>query len=260
VSEAARSARSEAAGWLEVVSILQEESPHAASEDVPPTEAAVVDSFDPLDDLRRRAGTWGFRITDGNLGELATFGAALAVTEAESWEADQPHVATRAYAERRFLLGDRILHWAVPWLDSASRWYSRALPKSERARRTLLELGERLRPAPALVGAEGLTPPGEDAYGPIEGGPDVGERLTSVHGGVLLFQVVMQSLTGRPVEHRSEIAQHLADASVRQAIATHYQAAEKRWLRVADAYLGSARLWQDLAVRAGRTAELLRSG
>jgi len=123
-----------------------------------PTEYEVVGTYDPGSDLDRRAAEWGHQLANHDLGAIALFAAALAHTEADSWDDGTFDIATRAYEARRFLLGDRIIHWAVPWLlaegpgDVAS---------------FLLDLGDEMRVAPALPGNEGLQVAGEDSFGPL---------------------------------------------------------------------------------------------
>ncbi|MDH4117688.1 MAG: hypothetical protein OEX04_19345 [Acidimicrobiia bacterium] len=140
-------ARTEAEAWAAVATLVG----------TGPTEGSVVGT-QVLADLERRARRWGHRFESAGLGELCLFAAGLAVAEAEAWERDDPTVATRAFEDRRFLASDRIVWWAVPW----------ALAHQPEVAEILLELGERLRLAPALTGSEGLVPPGEDAFGPVD--------------------------------------------------------------------------------------------
>ena len=104
---ASESAHIEAEGWVELAG-------HWTSEK--PTESDVVVFHDPSDDLNRRAAAWGYRLPSVDLSALSLFAAALASNEAEAWEEGTLDLATRAYESRRFLLSDRIIHWAVPWL------------------------------------------------------------------------------------------------------------------------------------------------
>lgn len=176
------------------------------------TERAVVVYFDPAEDLERRARSWNHRLEGHGLSDLALFGAGLAAAEADAWEQDEPHVATRALEDRRFLLGDRLLHWAVPWLAEQPG------DQSRRAMVTLLELGEEHRPAPLLAGNEGLFAPGEDSYGPADRRP-----LDSVWCGAVIPPGV--------------------DAAQCRA------RAQSRWEALCSAYPGSARFWHDLSLR-----------
>ncbi len=202
---AASAARAEAAAW---VALARDPATSGL------TEAGVVGVYDPRADLERRAGDWGYPLGAGDLADLCRFAAALAVAEAEAWQADEPHVATRAYEARRFLAGDRILHWAVPATEGAA---------AER----LLDLGDLLRPAPALAGGEGLYPPGEDAYGPLEAEAPAGSLWSGAVG----------------IEPTAEA----------------YAEAVAGWRRLAAAHQGTGALWLALAARAERTAARLRS-
>ncbi|NNL27967.1 MAG: hypothetical protein HKO78_06010 [Acidimicrobiia bacterium] len=85
---------------------------------------------------------------------------------------------------------------------------------------TLLALGEEHRPAPLLSGGEGLFPPGEDSYGPLDRRP-----LDSIWCGAL-------------IPEGANPTQHLAMA-------------RKRWDNFVQAYPGTARFWHDLARRCG---------
>ena len=143
-------ARIEAEGWVELAD-------HWASEK--PTELDVVVFHDPSDDLVRRAAAWGHQLPSVDLSALSLFAAALAIKEAEAWEERTLDLATRAYEARRFLLSDRIIHWAVPWLISVG---------ADDDLRFLLDLADEMKVAPQLPGTEGLVVEGEDSYGPID--------------------------------------------------------------------------------------------
>ncbi len=186
------------------------------------TEADVVRFHDPGADLERRARLWGYPLGAGDLADLCRFGAALALAEADAWDADEPHIATRAYEDRRFLLGDRIVHWAVPCLDAAG---------AATARDALLDLGDRLRPAPRLTGREGSVPPGHDEYGPLAPEVPLDEMLGSLWSG-------------------------LVDGG---ADPRRYEEAAARWERLAEERPGTAALWHALAGRAASTAARLAS-
>lgn len=178
------------------------------------TERDVVVYFDPAADLERRARSWGHQLEGHGLSDLALYGAGLAAAEADAWEQDEPHVATRALEDRRFLLGDRLLHWAVPWLAEQPG------EQAARAMTALLDLGEEHRPAPLLSGDEGLFAPGEDSYGPTDRSP-----LDSLWCGAVIPPGI-------------DAAQHRARA-------------RKRWEVLRSAYPGSARFWHDLSLRCG---------
>jgi len=122
------------------------------------TEYGVMGTYDPGSDLDRRAAEWGHRLASHDLGAIALFAAALAHTEADAWDDGTLDVATRAYEARRFLLGDRIVHWAVPWLLATGSGDDAVF---------LLDLGDEMRVAPELSGREGLVVKGEDSLGPL---------------------------------------------------------------------------------------------
>ncbi len=209
---AAEAARAEAATWSRLAGL-----------GLPPaTEAEVVRFYDPGPDLDRRAGAWGHRLPGHHFAELARFAAALATAEAEAWQRDEPHVATRAYEDRRFLVGDRIVHWVMPWLDAEGAIAARDL---------LLELGDLHRPAPA--GGEGAAPPGEDAFGPLAVEAPLADRVRSLWSGIVL--------------------------GARLATPELYEQASARWRSLAAAHPGTAGLWRDLAARAAGTAVELRA-
>ena len=181
--------------------------------------------------------SWGFEPGDLTLSDVALFAAGLARAEGDAWRRDDEHIATRAYAERRFLLGDRILHWAVPWLRAAEQIDAVSALASQQV---LLGLGEQHRPAPLLADGEGITAPGEDSYGPVEVDAPLPVRLESVWSG--------QVLAG---------ADRVADPST---LSGSFEAAAEHWSELAATYAGTARLWRDLSRRAARTAEELRTG
>ena len=245
---AATGAAGEAGLWSELAGWVP-----AGWHDVEPTEAAVVVLFDPAADLTRRSSAWGHRLPDASVSSLASFGAGLAMAEADAWEQDAPHVATRAYAERRFLLGDRLLHWAVPWLDAVGRCYPEHRGDAHRCRDLLLVLGDRLRPAPDLGAVEGMTPPGEDSFGPVAQTASLERWLRSVWSGVVVLDATVRSMTGG----RAEL--DLAGPG-RTDAAMLFTVAAARWSGLAASHPGSARLWCDLSARAATTARLLAAG
>lgn len=197
--------------------------------------------FDPSADLARRADRWGHRLGVPDLDRLARFAAGLARAEAEAWERDDPVIATRAFEERRFLAGDRIVHWAVPWLDAAGRAYPEVHGPSHGLRDLLLELGDRLRLAPHLTGAEGTTLPGHDSLGPLEPDRPWEEWLASLLSGAVIM--------------RSRPGSHLVGTG--RGLAQEYRDGSVRWQRLAEHHPGTAGLWLDLAARAARTAHHL---
>lgn len=256
-SEASEQARREARHWVELAGDWRPEDHAAVWADLPPSEAAVLRFSDPSGDLERRAVAWGYRLPGGDLGDLARFAAGLALAEAEAWADDRPHVAARALEDRRFLLSDRILHWAVPWLDTAGRCYPGEREAAHGARDRLLAAGERLRCAPLLTGREGTTVPGEDSYGPIEIGVPPGERLLSLWSGAVIMKATLASMRGAPDVPRVIEAEWLDDPALRRDLATLYEVAAGRWSRLAAQWEGTARLWSDLAERAEATAVAL---
>lgn len=257
-SSAAAAASAEAVLWA---NLTQEWAParHPALwDDLPPTEEAVVRYYVPDDDLERRARYWGYEFGERDLADLCRLGAALAKAEAEAWEGDEPHIATRAYADRRFLLGDRLLHWAVPWLEAAARCHPPERSSAEPARLTLLELGDRLRPAPVLTdGTEGLFAPGEDGYGPIEPPAPLPDFILSVWSGRVVMKATLDSLGATELGERAVPADWLSDPDMRALMRVMYEVAAPRWERIAVEHPGSGRLWLDLAARARKTGALL---
>jgi hypothetical protein len=244
-SGAAEAAQSEARVWVAIA-----ESGPADWDDVPPVEGEVVVFYDPTEDLATRASSWGHRLPDASLWSLASFGAGLAMAEAQAWEQDKPHVATRAFADRRFLLGDRILHWAVPWLDTAGRCYPEYRNTAHTGRELLLRLGDRLRPAPNVGATEGLTPPGEDAFGPLTLDVPLGDWVRSLWSGAVILDATVRSLIGGSGELD-------LTGPGRADVAMLFSVAAARWTTMATGHPGSARLWHDLSSRADATAARL---
>ena len=178
------------------------------------------------------------------------------MTEADAWERDDAIVATQAFEDRRFLFADRVVHWAVPWADVAGRCHPHVRPQADRLRDALLDLGERLRPAPLLTGSEGLHPPGEDSYGPVAQGAGLRSSLASLHCGTVIFEATVQSMTGSS-GGRTFTAAQLADHRLRVDLASLFENASMRWSRMAGEHPGTERLWRDLACRAAMTVQLL---
>lgn len=221
-----------------------------------PTEAACT-GHDPTRDLDRRAAKWQHRFDGHGLDELARFAAGLASLEAERWDTDDAVAATAAHETRRFLLGDRMIHWAVPWADMAGRCHHPVRTEAHRLRDLLLELGDRMRIAPLLTGDEGLHPPGEDSIGPELDGPL--DRVGQLGTGVVLFRATLNSLTAGAV---SDPVPRVADLTAHQRadLAMLHTVAAARWMQTAKRHPGTARLWRDLALRCEHTAELLAQG
>ncbi len=165
-SPAADTARREAEGWADLADDLDA----AGLGDV--TEHSVIPEFDPADDLARRARRWSYELPGHGLTHLCRFAAGLADVEATAWADRDPIIATRAAEDRRFLFGDRIVHWAVPVLVAAGADAT-----------FLLTLGDRMRPAPAESVGEGLLLPGHDIYGPADEPTALDARMASLWGG-----------------------------------------------------------------------------
>ena len=223
--------------------------------DLPPAEHAVVGRYDPADDLRRRTADWGFTLRRPHLDELARFAAELADAEGRAWAEDVPDLAMQAYDTGRQLVGDRIAHWAVPWLDAVSHGYPDVT--AVRDRDTILDLGDEMRIAPALTGSEGLAVPGEDAFGPIETQEPLPRHLCSLWTGQVLLGIDPAISKDLP---RELDPTRLAEPASREALSTRYETAAQRWRSSAGAHPGSAALWLDLGKRADRTARTLRHG
>jgi hypothetical protein len=245
---AVTAARVEAEQWIELARRWRRET----WDDVVPSELAVVGFFDPGSDLDRRARQWGHQFTGRELADLAAFSAGLAAAEADGWETGDHPLATRTYTARRMLLGDRLLHWAVPWLDAMGRCYPQRREAAFESRDVLLAFGDRLRPTPVLTGSEGLVPPGEDSFGPTGVDADLDRYLRSVWSGVVVLDATVRSLTAG--QGRGDL---LGDPGRERDLATLYDVAAARWRGFIPRHPGSARLWADLADRAERTAGAL---
>ncbi len=152
MSTAASGAARDLAAWRDALDHAVALAPAARELD--------VTGFDPADDLARRARWWRHRFESDHLAEVLAFGVALAQAEVAAWERGDPVVATKAFEDRRFLFSDRIIHWVVPLTYQSDRLAP--------LREALLGLGERLRPAALLTGDEGIHPPGEDSFGPMD--------------------------------------------------------------------------------------------
>lgn len=210
-----------------------------------PTEAEVVRFFNPHEDLQRRAGRWQHELPDHELGSIALFAGGLALAEAAAWDGDQPDVAARAFTDRRHLVADRLIHWAVPWLVAVGQARPDLAIDSSFACRSLLDIGDKLRVAPGLGGHEGLVPPGEDLYGPIDSGRPLADLVRSVWSGAVLIDPgsLHDGSSRRP----------------RDVAAEHYREAARTWSGLAETHVGSAGLWRDLASRATRTARAVEA-
>jgi hypothetical protein len=254
-SEAASVAEEETGFWAGL-SLRCRDLPR---DDLSPAEADVVRFYDPRPDLARRARAWGYDLGSGDLADLARFAGALARSESDAWRDDEPHLATQALEERRLLVSDRILHWAVPYLDAVGRCYPDMREAAHQDRDHLLRLGERMRCAPALVGREGVSAPGEDSFGPVDLPTGPGDHLLSVWSGLVMLRATLESMLGRCVSGRQVEERWLAEFPFRTDLATLYGVAARRWDRLAEVFPGTARLWIDLADRAHRTSRALNT-
>lgn len=213
---AAASAREEAKEWMFIANIGDLLQQYA----VPSATEVAVTGFDPSEDLDRRTSGWFHRLPDHTVASIARFAAGLASAEAEAWETYDPSVATRALSDRRFLLSDRMMHWAVPWTVSFGSLDLESGPEAVAVVERLLALGDQHRVAPALTGTEGLYPPGHDSIGPLQAELDT----TTVLCGWFFGAGVVE--------------------------ASAFDAAAALWTDLADRHPGSARLWLDYAERA----------
>ena len=247
-SDAAATARREAEAWWDMARRWEE----PPADLLPPRENEVISEYDVAHDIARRMKSWGHAGGDGGLGDLLAFGASLAATEADAWASEDRVVATSAYADRRFLLGDRILPWAVPWLEAATEYVDHA----GRDRDLLLSWGDVQRPMPALTAPEGTVVPGHDGYGGLTE-DDLTARVRSLTGGLVVFRTTVEGLLGRGFEDRGEALGALVAEP--ELVIDLYRAGAERWHRLAADHRGSAAAWRDLADRAERTADLAAS-
>lgn len=231
---ASERARVEAAGWAQLAEHWSQEAAPDLWQDRPPTENHVVVFHDPKDDLHHRGHRWGHHFEETDLESLALFAAGLAQAEADAWDSNQPDVATKAYEDRRFLLGDRVIHWAVPWLETVRLHHPPYETLAQSDRDFLLRLADEMRVAPILPGTEGLVVDGDDSFGPTSKWQGHHKWLTSLWSGALVFKI----------HEGADLALYYADSAL-------------RWEAMAIAHDGSAQLWMDLAIRAANTARLL---
>jgi hypothetical protein len=242
-------ARAEAQLWVEIVGLAGEIDRAGV---VPPAFEQRVTGFDPTSDLTRRASSWSHRLERGDLAGLARFAAGLAAAEAEGWERDDPVTATRSFADRRFLVSDRIAPWAIPWSDLVGRCHPDLREAGHRARDLLLTVSDDLRVAPWLTGDEGLAPPGEDSYGPRP--PRLPSDLTVLGCGTVIFAATLTSMGGSGEVTSGE---RILDEVGQSDLVALFEITSGRWASLAGAHPGSARLWHDLAWRAEYTRKWL---
>jgi hypothetical protein len=253
-------ARAEATQWSEIASHWAGYGDAEHWDDVAPREADVVGFFDPAEDLAKRARSWNHELATLDLSDLARFAAGLALSEADAWRDDHPHVATRAYSDRRFLVGDRILHWAVPWLDTAGRCHPGLQQTAHHDRDLILAIADFHRPAPDLgAGREGMYPPGCDSFGPIEPQGDLAQHLNSVWSGAILMRATIASITGSARDSWGVTADDLVkNSETRDYLTMLYAVRAARWRNLAEAHPGAATLWLDLSERAAATSRMLK--
>jgi hypothetical protein len=224
-------------------------------DDLPPAERNVVVFFDPSDDLADRDRREDLELDRPHLDRLAGAAARLAGAEADAWERDVPDLAMRAFEARRLLFADRIVHWAVPWLDTVGRCHPAHRQAAHAGRDALLAIGDELRVDPDLGGAEGRRPPGEDGFGPVDQAAPEERRLLSLWSGAVLMRATLRSLRGdATLPDRALDPAWLAPGPFRTDLADLYDIASARWSAMAEAHAGTARLWLDLAARARATS------
>ncbi len=256
-SLAAEAAAEEAKIWIDLSNQWHADAHFHLWNDVPGSEAGLIVYYDPAKDLGRRMASWSYPVGDLDFADVARFASGLAQAESDAWANDQPHVATRAYAERRFLIGDRILHWAVPWLDAIERGHPDRADDARTTKERLLEIGDRMRPAPALTGSEGLVVPGFDGYGPLTPDVPLTEFLLSLWSGSILTKADVAAARNSHVDRRHLDPAWMDHGETRTGLANHYGRAALRWESIAMIHPGTSQLWLDLASRARNTARWL---
>ena len=233
-ADAALAAREELRSWSDLAD--QADRLLVGWDDLRPVEVAVVEVYNPAFDLQRRADKWSHKFKAGELPELLRFLAGLALIEAESWESDNPEIATQAIAERRFFFGDRVVHWAIPWLESVRIWDRSRSELANDVQHRLLELGELHRPNPELVDTEGMTAPGEDLFGPLKTPPP-----TSLLAGVVVLDKALSAWGSS----RSSI-----HGDVPEGYHSWRETCAERWETLRASHEGTGALWRDLSARA----------
>jgi hypothetical protein len=233
---ASERARAEAAYWAEIAEHWRQVKVPELWADRPPTEKDTVIFYDPTQDIAGVARDWGHRVESDDLSSLALFAAGLAVSEERGWDDVTPDIATRAYEARRFLIGDRIVHWAVPWLDAVGHNYARHAEVAFSDRDLILGFADEAKVAPATPGSEGLFVDGEDSYGPIEPAARWSRWTESLWSGAVVLQ--SDRLTN---------------------LFGFYERAAGRWAGYAAEHIGTAQLWIDLSKRAATTSQHLKS-
>lgn len=224
VSAASLSAAAESEEWLEIAEALD-----VVTQGLGAASELALTGFDPSHDLEKRTRRWSHVLVDHSARSLALYAAGLARAESDAWARDEPIIATQALSDRRFLFGDRLVHWVVPWLLPVARGGEALAQTASSIVDRLLALGDRHRPAPALTGSEGLFPPGHDSIGVLTDVVDV----TSL-------------LSGWVFRHEPS-----SDP------APMYGAAVQIWRALAVDHAGTSQLWLDLSMRARRSAGII---
>ena len=237
----------EADGWRRLERWSASEVPELYA-DRAADEHSVVLFYDPVGDLESPARDAGAELVSGHLDALASLAARLAEDEASAWSGDVPDAAMRAYHLRRNLVGDRVVHWAVPWLEAVGRCYPDHRETAHADRDWLLGVADEMRILPSFAHGEGLTLPGEDSFGPTSIVEPWTTWIRSLWSGRLMLDATWRSMGIAPDDVGLE---HAPDLSVL------YEVSAARWSTVAAESPGSAGLWVDLAARAAATAGLL---
>lgn len=248
----ATSPAGEATRWMRVTRLS---SALAARGSMPePYELGIVGGFDPTRALVSVMEQWDYRPRTLLLPELVRFGGYLAAISADAAENSDVATARRARTARRRLLADRIVHWAVPWLDAIVRSEPEVAMAAREARDILLGLAETHRAAPVPEGSEGLLVPGFDGYGPIH--TDLADTLSTLRCGDVLGEPVLESIG-------LGLSGYTLPLTTNQALALgrHFLTVQQRWDYLAGRAPGSSQYWRDLAGRARLTTQrVLKTG
>ncbi|NNC75786.1 MAG: hypothetical protein HKN93_09790, partial [Acidimicrobiia bacterium] len=235
---AGAAARAEATHWAVIADNWTRDSWPSIYSDLAPVEAEVIGFFDPGEDVRERAERWQYPLENGDIGDLARFAAALCMAEASAWRDDEPHIATQAFEQRRFLVGDRMAHWAVPWLDMAGRCYPSSRNPAHGARDAILTIGNHHRPAPVLLDRrEGIDLPGHDSFGPVERDRPLEDWLGSLWSGMVILRPTLEGIMGEPRASRHLEPGELS--KIGRELGILYEVPAARWRRMATRYPGT---------------------
>ncbi len=213
-----------------------------------PHELGIVGGFDPTRVLVSSMEQWDYRPRSLTLPELARFGGYLAAISADATTRGDDAGARRADIVRRRLLADRVVHWAVPWLDAIVRSEPAVAAAAQEARNLLLGLAETHQAAPVPKGSEGLLVPGFDSYGPIN--TDLSDSLATLRCGDVLGRPVLESIGLGINGYAVPLTAHQA-----LALGRHFMTVQRRWDYLAGRAPGSSQYWRDLAGRARLTTQ-----